>query len=126
MDKRLITLIGAAVVAGGAGSAANATPDPSQDPLRVASYADLLEPIPNASAVLHKLDAARDAQTAQREQVAQYYYHDHHHHHHSNFYRRYRGYDGYHHHHHSNYYRRRRDFDGYGHHHHHHNSYYRY
>ena len=125
MDKRLIAMIGAAAVAGAASTPAGAAPNPVQDVLHVTSYADLLKPVPNAQAALRELDAAHDAQTSEREQVAQYFYNDDHHHHHSN-YRRYRGDD--HHHHHSNYYGRRRDFDGYGHHHHHHhhNSYYRY
>src|SRR6202011_1581142 len=75
------------------------------------SYAELLEPIPNAIAVLRAIDAAEAARTAQEAGTAadltlgQY-----HHHHHHNRWRR-------HHHHHHNRWRR--------HHHHHHNRWWR-
>jgi hypothetical protein len=80
------------------------------------SYAELLEPIPNALAVLRAIDAAEAARTAQEAgtdadvTLVQYHHHHHnrwrrHHHHHHNRWRR-------HHHHHHNRWRR--------HHHHHH------
>jgi len=75
------------------------------------SYAELLEPIPNALAVLRAIDAAEAARSAQEAgtdadvTLVQY-----HHHHHHNRWRR-------HHHHHHNRWRR--------HHHHHHNRWWR-
>jgi hypothetical protein len=81
------------------------------------SYAELLEPIPNALAVLRAVDAAEAARSAQETatdaDVTLVQYHDHHHrwrhhHHHNRWWRR-------HHHHHHNRWRR--------HHHHHHRGY---
>ena len=82
------------------------------------SYAELLEPIPNALAVLRVVDAAeatRSAQAAETDAdvtLVQYHHHHHrwrHHHHHNRWWRR-------HHHHHHNRWGRR-------HHHHHHRGY---
>jgi hypothetical protein len=86
--------------------------------LQANSYADLLEPIPNAGKVLQALDEQTPAKPAEANvQLAQYYYHHHHHHHHHGYWRRgavivvpHRRW--YHHHHH--------------HHHHHHGYYERY
>jgi hypothetical protein len=82
----------------------------------------LLEPIPNAAALLQAIDESAPVPSAQDNvQVAQFYHHHHHHHHHSQYRQyydeprvivvppRYRR-DRYHHHHH---------------HHHHHHSFYR-
>jgi hypothetical protein len=80
------------------------------------SYAELLEPIPNALAVLRAVDAAEAARSAQAAPtdadvtLVQYHHHHHHrvrhHHHHNRWWRR-------HHHHHHNRWRR----------HHHHSQY---
>ena len=82
------------------------------------SYAELLEPIPNALAVLRAVDAAEAERTAQEAAgtdadvtLVQYRHHHHHnrwrrHHHHNRWWRR-------HHHHHHNRWRR----------HHHHSQY---
>jgi hypothetical protein len=81
------------------------------------SYAELLEPIPNALAVLRAVDAAEAARNAQEATtdasvtLVQYHHHHHHHrvrhhHHHNRWWRR-------HHHHHHNRWRR----------HHHHSQY---
>jgi hypothetical protein len=84
------------------------------------SYAELLEPIPNALAVLQAIDAAEAARGAQEAgsdasvTLVQYYHHHHHnrwwrhHHHHNRWWR--------HHHHHNRWWRRH-------HHHHHHRGY---
>lgn len=123
MDKKIAGLLGAVAALGTFGSAQatpQATPAPS-DVLQANSYADLLEPIPNAGALLQAIDEAAPATAADNVQLAQlfYHHHHHHHHHHHGFYRRhyydapvvvvprYRRY--YHHHHH----------------HHHHHSFYR-
>jgi hypothetical protein len=118
MDKKIAGLLGA-VATLGTFNAAEAAPAPAPtDVLRANSYADLLEPIPNAVALLQAVDKFAPAPATENVQVTQFYHHHHHHHHHS-FYR---------HHHHSYYprvvvvprYRRHHH-----HHHHHHHSFYR-
>lgn len=120
MDKKIAGLLGAVAALGTLGNA-QAAPAPT-DVLQANSYADLLEPIANAGAVLQAIDEAPGPKAGENVQVAQFYHHHHHHHHHHSFYRRYRYYDDapvvvvpryrryYHHHHH---------------HHHHHHSFYR-
>ena len=122
MDKKIAGLLGA-VAALGSMNAAQAAPSPDPtEVLQANSYAELLEPIPNASALLRAVDEARPEPSADANvQVAQYYHHHHHHHHHHAFYPRYYDpygpvvvvprYRRYYHHHH--------------HHHHHHHSFYR-
>ncbi len=130
MDKKIAGLLGA-VATLGAFNAAEAAPAPSPAPtdvLRANSFAELLEPIPNAASLLQAIDESAPAQSADENiQPAQFFeHHHHHHHHHHSFYRRYDRYD-----------------DGYGprvivvprryryyhdhhhHHHHHHHSFYR-
>ena len=77
MDKKLAGVLGAAAFS--ALGAAHAT-TPSADVLRANSYAELLNPVPNAVAELIA-DDARAAETAKPsgQQLAQM--HDHHHHH---------------------------------------------
>lgn len=50
------------------------------------SYAELLEPIDNASAVLTADDLAKAQQPRPLLQLAQYHHHHHHHHHHHGFF----------------------------------------
>jgi hypothetical protein len=124
MDKKLAGLLGA-VAALGAMHTAQAAASPT-DVLQVNSFAELLEPIPNAAAQLKALDEHQASQPAEAKvELAQYYvpyyhHHHHHHHHHHAFYPRSYGYEPevvivpryrryYHHHHH----------------HHHHHSFYR-
>ncbi len=121
MDKKIAGLAGA-ITSLASMHAVEASP--AQNVAEIVSprsYAELLQPIPNAAALLKAVDAA-DAVRAEAEakrnanvRLAQYwdynnpyYHHHHHHHHHNNYYQR----PYYHHHHH--------------HHHHHHNSYYPY
>lgn len=121
MEKKIAGLLGAMATLG-ALNGAEAAPAPSPAPtdiLRANSFADLLEPIPNAAALLQAVDESRPAPSADENvQLAQFY---HHHHHHHSQYRRY-GYDEYaprviivprryrhhhhHHHHHHSFYRR--------------------
>jgi hypothetical protein len=123
MEKKIAGLLGAMATLG-AFNAAEAAPAPVPAPtdvLRANSFADLLEPIPNAAALLKAVDESRPTPSAEENvQLAQFYHHHHHHHHYSS-YRRY-GYEGYgprvivvppryrryhhHHHHHHNFYRR--------------------
>lgn len=122
MDKKLAGLLGA-VATLGTMNAAQAAPTPSPAPsdvLRANSFADLLESIPNAAALLQAVDESAPAPSANENvQLAQIFIeHHHHHHHHHHAWRRYAPrvvvvpprYRYYHHHHH---------------HHHHHHRFYR-
>jgi hypothetical protein len=106
MEKTVIGLVaalGAAAPLAGA-QAAVMSADEANNALRAASVADLLEPAPNAVAVLAALDADQQPQPGAADkgvQVAQWHHHHHHHHH-------------YYHHHHWGW------GWGWGHHHHHH------
>jgi hypothetical protein len=118
MDKKIAGLLGA-VATLGTFSASEAAPSPSPtDVLQANSYADLLEPIPNAVALLRIVDETTPAPASENVQLAQFYHHHHHHHHHS-FYR----------HHHHSYYPPvvvvPRRYRHHHHHHHHHHSFYR-
>jgi hypothetical protein len=118
MDKKIVGLAGAisalatmtAVEAARAGEAAEV--------LNARSYAELLQPIPNAVALLMAADAVNvarakgEAEQNPNVKLAQYGY-DHHHHHHHRWY--------HHHHHHRWYYRHRHHH--HHHHHHHHDMY---
>jgi hypothetical protein len=115
MEKKIAGLLGAMATLG-AFNAAEAAPIPSPAPtdvLRANSFADLLEPIPNAAAQLQAVDESAPVPSANENvQLAQY--HHHHHHHHHSQYRRYaprivvvpRRYRHHHHHHHHGFYRR--------------------
>jgi len=117
MDRKIAGLLGA-VAALGTLNAVEAAPAPAQtDVLRVDSFADLLEPIPNAVALLRAVDKLAPAQATDNVQVAQFYHHHHHHHsfyrhHHHSYYPpvvvvpRYRRHHHHHHHHHHSFYRR--------------------
>jgi hypothetical protein len=117
MDKKIVGVIGAISGLAALDSAAQATPaaQPSPDVMNARSFAELLDPIPNAVAALRASDAAtRDAQeqaTGELNgavQVAGYHhhhhrYHHHHHHHHHRVIRRIIRHIVPHHHHHHNY-----------------------
>jgi hypothetical protein len=83
MDKKIAGLLGA-VAALGTLNAAQAAPAPAPtDVLQANSFADLLEPIPNAKAMLQAVDEQSPAASAQDNvQLAQFHHHHHHHHHH--------------------------------------------
>ncbi|MGA2637842.1 hypothetical protein [Methylocella sp.] len=105
MDNKIIGLLGVMSLVGTMDAALAATPaDSSQGALpKAGSYSELLDPIPNAVALLAAADAA-GAQAPQAGektppegvQVAQNY---HHHHHHQRNHRRHH----HHHHHHQGY-----------------------
>jgi hypothetical protein len=101
MDKKIAGLLGAVAALSTLGTAQAApTVDPSEV-LRANSFAELLEPIPNAVALLKAVDEQRSATPEANEQVAQVVVvrrHHHHHHHHHAYRRRY-----HHHHHHHHY-----------------------
>ena len=87
MKRSSVMLAGAATAALAAGVAASPA---MAEPIPAAmSYADLLQPVPNA---MERLAASDANQAAGRVELAQYYrnddrgnYHHHHHHHHHNW-----------------------------------------
>ena len=88
MDKKIAGLLGAVAALGGLNAAQAA---PAQDPteiLRANSFAELLEPIPNAAETLRAVDEAQLPE-ATVQQAQFYHHHHHHHHHHHAFYPRY-------------------------------------
>ncbi len=116
MEKKMAGLLGA-VATLGLCNAAQAAPMPTPAPtdmLRANSFADLLEPIPNAAALLQAVDELAPVPSANENvQLAQFFrHHHHHHHHHHHAYRsrivivppRFRHH--HHHHHHHHHYRR--------------------
>lgn len=113
MDKKIAGLLGAVAAVSTMGSAQASTVDPAAA-LRATSYADLLNPVPNAVELQIADDNARLAKSAGEVQVAQvevrFGHHHHHHHRRVIIMRR-------HHHHHHNWRPVRR-------HHHHHHSHY--
>ena len=103
MDKKIVGLLGAVSAFAALDGAQAATAPQANDVMHVTSYADLLQPIPNATKLLQASDAALAEQAVADGQakieLAQYYgdgygYYHHHHHHHR-FFRPF-----YHHHHH--------------------------
>ena len=103
MDKTLISLLGGASALALLGSQASAAPTADEANLLqpAQSFAELLDPIPNAEKVLRAEDERSDAAVVEEKPIVMAQYHHHHHHHH------------YHHHHHHHYY-----------HHHYHHHYY--
>jgi len=118
LERKIAGLLGA-VAALGTISSAQAAPAPTpSDVLQANSYAELLQPIPNAASVLQAIDEQQGPGSGEAKvQLAQVYIGTPHHHHH-------------HHHHH---YRRgivivppwRRHYHHHHHHHHHHHVYIR-
>ena len=105
----LVAAIGAAAPLAGAQASA-VTTEAAHGALRVASIAELLEPVANAPAILAALDAAPQREAAPAKDAGvQLAWHHHHHHHH-----------WYHHHHHHHYYYHHHHHHHYWHHHHHH------
>jgi hypothetical protein len=119
MEKKIAGLLGA-VATLGALNAAQAAPSPSPAPsevLRANSFADLLEPIPNAATLLQAVDESAPGPSANENmQVAQLVIRERHHHHHHHGWRRGprvvivpprgRYHRHHHHHHHHSFYRR--------------------
>jgi hypothetical protein len=103
MDKTIIGLLsGASALAlmGGAQAAPVAVAPAS-------SFAELLEPIPNAVELLNADNQRAASEAAADEhpiQLAQYYHHHHHHYHHHHYHHHHYHHHHYHHHHHHHYY----------------------
>lgn len=102
MESKIAGVIGVAALAALGSTEAMAAPDPDAA-LQAKSFAELLQPIPNATALLENANAsaAKRATESDGVQLAQYYHHHHHHHHHHWWpWRRHH----HHHHHHHHYY----------------------
>jgi hypothetical protein len=105
LDKTLISLLGGAsalALLSGSSAFAASPPDETNMLQPARSFAELLDPIPNAENVLRaENERNRDATVSQEESVvvAQYYHHHHHHHYYHHHHHHY-----YHHHHHHHYY----------------------
>src|SRR3984893_16450827 len=83
MEKKIAGLLGAAAALGSFNAAQAAPPPDPIQTLRASSFAELLQPIPNAAALLQAIDEQAPAKSTDGNvQVAQYYHHHHHHHHH--------------------------------------------
>jgi hypothetical protein len=107
MDKKLMGMLGAAstlaLLAGGSASAATSGTEPA-GVAPANSFAELLDPIPNAVDVLKVDNENRASEPAQApEQVAQYHHHHHHHYYHHHHHHYYHHHHWYHHHHHHHY-----------------------
>jgi hypothetical protein len=96
MSEKLLLLAGAAAAAAVGALPAEAAPASS---LAVSSYAELLQPIPDAREKIAAMDAQKRAPTA-RVELAQYYHHHHHHHHWRRWYHHHHWYRHHHRHHH--------------------------
>lgn len=117
MEKKIAGLLGAMAALGTISSAQAAPAPAASDVLQANSYAELLQPIPNAANVLQALDEQQGPAGGEaKTQLAQLYIgtpHHHHHHHHHNHWRRgvvvvppwRRHYHHHHHHHHHSHYR---------------------
>ena len=95
MDGKIATLAAGAAALITAPAMASAAPQAPEPAVPVAaSYAELLNPIPNASERLRLADA--QGESAQPQLIeAQYVAHHHHHHHHHNYSRRWYRHHGY-------------------------------
>jgi hypothetical protein len=83
MEKKIAGLVGAVAALGtlAAVQAAPARTPPTVSPLEANSYADLLQPIPNAVALLKVVDERAPTSSEANVQLAQNHHHHHHHHH---------------------------------------------
>jgi hypothetical protein len=82
LERKIAGLLGAVAALGTFGSAQAATAPTPSAVLQANSYADLLEPIPNAGALLLAIDEQRpvaESRTGEFQVAA----HHHHHHHHA-------------------------------------------
>jgi hypothetical protein len=121
MDNKIVGLVGAisGLASLDAAQAATVAGPNATEVLGARSYAELLDPIPNALALLREVEAADDALVG-RESAADpnVKIAEHHHHHH-----RYRHH--HHHHHHRWWYHHHHHHHRYRHHHHHHHHHHR-
>jgi hypothetical protein len=79
MHKTMTGLLGAVAALGALGATQAAPASDPSDALKVSSFAELLEPIPDAATQLKVMDEAQSKAPAERN--IQLAYHHHHHHH---------------------------------------------
>jgi hypothetical protein len=94
LDKKMAGLLGAVAALGTLGTAQATTAPAPTDVLTASSYAELLQPIPDAGAKLKALDEQQRAGAGEKGVQLAYRHHHHHHHH----YRRRRHHHHHHHH----------------------------
>jgi hypothetical protein len=109
LDKNLIGLLsGASALALLGGSPASATPlaDEANRLQPAQSFAELLDPIPNAEKLLRAEDEREAANPGEGSPIvmAQYYHHHHHHHYHHHYHHHHHHHHHYYHHHYHHYY----------------------
>jgi dienelactone hydrolase len=92
MKRKTATLVGAAAALVAGPALAALTPAEASPVPTAASYAELLQPIPNATERLRLADAQSAADAPARIIPAQYHHHHHHHHHHNRRWYRSHGY----------------------------------
>lgn len=92
MDRKATSLITAAAALAGVPAVSQA--QPLQEPAvpAAASYADLLDPVPNSVERLKAVQAEAASRPARLIEAQYWNNHRHHHHHHSNYWYRQRGY----------------------------------
>jgi hypothetical protein len=104
MDKKIVGLAGAMTSLASMHAAEAALVQNDTEIMNPRSYSELLQPIPNAVALLKAVDRANaaraEAEAKRKPRLAQYYYH----HHHNYYYRRHSYHHHHHHHHHHSYY----------------------
>ena len=82
MQNKMTGLLGAVAALGTLGIAQAAPAPERSDVLKANSFAELLEPIPDAVSRLKALDESQSSSPAERRiQLAQHHHHHHHHHH---------------------------------------------
>ena len=101
LDKKIAGFLGAVAALGTVSSTQAAPLAPPTEVLQVNSYADLLEPIPNAGAILKAVDQQTEAVGGEAK-ILTVQYHHHHHHHHRTVIIKHRRHHHHHHHHHHN------------------------
>ena len=87
MDKKIAGLLGAVGALASLNAAQAAAPTNSNDVLKARSYADLLDPIPNAAEKLQAVDKTPMTAPVQTAQLVIEGRHHHHHHHHHAYHR---------------------------------------
>ena len=100
MDKKIAGLLGAVAALGAVSTTQAARLAPRQEVLRANSFAELLTPIPNASAVLQAVDREDGTASSEAKLQTVQYHHHHHHHNRTVIIKRHRHHHHHHHHHH--------------------------
>jgi len=99
MDKKILGILAAiGSIAPIAAAQAAVTPDGVDRAMNAGSFAELLQSVPNAPAILKAADELRATTPDGATRVA-WHHHHHHHHHHWGYYHHHHWYHHHHHHH---------------------------